>query len=140
MAASVSAPSPTTTDASSLIDAGVSFRRDIVPIFEETCTQADDCHGSAPAEGVDLDLRAAASYESLVDRPARARRGALRVARGDPRASFVVAKLIGPLRHGEGKRMPLDPLTGSPERPNPITNDFIERVLKPWIEAGAPNN
>jgi hypothetical protein len=35
--------------------------------------------------------------------------------------SFLLAKLVGPLGDGEGKRMPLDADTGAPLRPSPIT-------------------
>jgi hypothetical protein len=126
---------PTLHDAS-----GVSFRRDIVPVFEKTCTQADHCHGSVLAEDIDLDLRPAAAYGSLVERRAQARAGALRVKAGDSSASFLVTKIVGPLKHSEGKRMPLDPDTGAPAEPSPITREFVDHVLRAWIGAGAPNN
>jgi hypothetical protein len=117
-----------------------SFARDVAPVLESTCAQADDCHGKVPAEAIDMDLRPTASYGALVGTPAQARRGTLRVAPGDVRGSFLVAKLIGRLKAGEGKPMPLDPLTGGPARPNPLPPDFVEQVLTPWIAAGAPNN
>jgi hypothetical protein len=117
-----------------------SFGRDIEPVLEKTCTQADNCHGNVPAEAIDMDLRPPAAYEALVGRPAQARHGALRVAPGNVPASFLVSKLVGPLKHGEGKLMPLDPDTGAPAKPSPLPPDFVERVLKPWIAAGAQNN
>jgi hypothetical protein len=143
-ARSATAPRPTglPSPAVAPVEGGtdISFGRDILPVFERTCTQADNCHGSVPAEAIDLDLRAPTAYEALAGRPAQGRRGALRVAPGDPSASFLLAKVAGPLRPGEGKPMPLDPDTGAPLRPSPITRDFVGQVLRPWIQAGAPNN
>jgi hypothetical protein len=87
-----------------------------------------------------MDLRPGAAYDALVGAPAQARHGSLRVSPGNVRASFLISKLVGPLKHGEGKLMPLDPDTGAPAKPSPLPPNFIERVLKPWIEAGAGKN
>jgi hypothetical protein len=57
-----------------------------------------------------------------------------------PARSFLVAKLTGTLGSGEGKRMPIDVDTGISLDPSPISDDFIHRILDPWIAAGAPNN
>jgi len=116
-----------------------SFKTDILPVFARSCVSMKGCHGDAPTESVDLDLRAAAAYSQLVSHAAQARKTAVRVAPGDPAASFLVAKLTGSLAFGEGKSMPIDPQTGSPVESNPLA-DFVDRILKPWIGAGAPNN
>ena len=118
-----------------------SFRNDIVPVLVLNCSRADGCHGNKPTPSLHLDLRASAAYEQLVNQPSEARRTALRVKPGDPEASFLIDKLtgrLGPVQ--EGKRMPIDVDTGAPVVPSPLPPDFIEKVLEPWIAAGAPNN
>jgi hypothetical protein len=118
----------------------VSFRIDVYPVLAKNCATVEGCHGNRPTESVDLDLLAGAAYAQLVGTAAEARKGALRVKPGDPAASFLVDKLAGSLRSGEGKPMPLDVESGAPLSPSPLLPDFIEKILKPWIQAGAPNN
>lgn len=118
-----------------------SFRADIVPVLVLNCSSAEGCHGNKPTPSVDLDLRALSAYEQLVSKPSEARRGGLRVKPGDPQASFLIDKLtgrLGPVQ--EGKRMPIDVDTGAPVVPSSLPPEFIEKVLEPWIAAGAPNN
>ncbi len=118
-----------------------SFRTDIVPVLVLNCSSADGCHGNKPTPSVHLDLRASSAYEQLVNQPSEARRTALRVNPGDPQASFLIDKLtgrLGPVQ--DGKRMPIDVDTGVPVTPSPLPPEFIEKVLEPWITAGAPNN
>src|SRR6185436_11765386 len=97
-----------------------SFRRDVAPVLEKHCT-AKECHGADPAPDVDLDLRARVSYRQLVGVPAEmgeTRRS--RVRPYDVMGSFLVQKLMGPAGFREGKRMPLDPITGEPLKQNPL--------------------
>jgi hypothetical protein len=89
---------------------------------------------------VELDLRPQVARAQLVGRPAEARNGALRIRPGDPAGSFLLDKLSGALGAREGKRMPIDAETGAPIEPNPVTPEFVERVLRPWIQAGAADN
>ncbi len=117
-----------------------SFKRDIVPVFERSCLGAEGCHGNRPTDAVSLDLRPQAAYAALVGVPAERREGTLRVRPGDAGASFLVDKLTGQLRPREGKRMPLDETTGLVVDPSPVSTAFLDRVLKPWIAVGAPNN
>jgi hypothetical protein len=117
-----------------------SFRRDIAPVLEKHCT-AKECHGADPVPDVDLDLRANASYRQLVGVPAEM--GEIRRSRVRPYdvpGSFLVQKLMGPGGPREGKRMPLDPVTGEPLKQSPLPPRFIDDVLVKWIEAGAPDN
>jgi hypothetical protein len=120
--------------------AAPSFAHDIAPVLEHMCARAEGCHGAKPTDSVDLDLRAAAAYRQLVEVPAQARKGASRVKRGDPAASFLLDKLTGHLGPREGKPMPIDANTGVPLDPSPIPSDYIERILTPWIAAGAPDS
>jgi hypothetical protein len=89
---------------------------------------------------VSLDLRPDAAYAELVGAPAEARRGWLRVSPGQPDASFLLDKLRGTLGAGEGKPMPIDATTGAPPVESPLPQGYLERVLVPWIRAGAPND
>ena len=116
------------------------FHADVLPVLLQDCANAEGCHGNKPTESVDLDLRAAVAFSQLVGAPAEARKGAVRVKPGEPAASFLIDKLAGTLRSGEGKSMPIDVETGVPLSPSPLPPDYLEKVLKPWIEAGAPNN
>ena len=116
-----------------------SFRREILPLLVEHCATARGCHGDDPSESVDLDLRANAAYHQLVNCPAKARKGALRVTPGDPLASFLVDKMTGALGPQEGKAMPLDPDSGAPIEPSPVPSAFVERLTE-GIRAGAPSN
>jgi len=120
--------------------AAPSFKSDIAPVLSRMCAQARGCHGEAPTDSVDLDLRPAAAWAQLVGRAAETRRTAQRVKPGDCDASRLVAKLTGRLGPREGKRMPIDPDSGAPVQPNPVDQGYLDAVLCPWIRAGAPNN
>jgi len=119
---------------------GPSFRAEVLPVLQRHCADPKGCHGDEPTESVALDLRPGHAFQQLVDVPAKGRPSSWRVRRGDPSQSFLVDKLNGTLRHGEGKAMPLDENTGSPIEPSPLPPQFIESVLRPWIAAGAPDN
>jgi hypothetical protein len=117
-----------------------SFRQDVLPEIQKTCLGAEGCHGNKPTDSVHLDLRADAAYSELVNRPAEARKGGLRVKAGEPSASFLIDKLTGQLGPREGKKMPLDENTGAALDPSPVSAAFIDGVLKPWIGGGAPDD
>ena len=76
-----------------------------------------------------LDLRAATGFASLVNTPS-SQTALLRVAPGDPEASYLIHKVDG--RAGiVGSRMP----QGGPF----LSTEQID-VIRSWITAGAPNN
>lgn len=118
----------------------VSFRGEVLPYLLRNCASSDGCHGPDPTDSVALDLRPQAAWRELVNHDAAARKGALRVRPGDPAQSFLVDKLVGRLRRGEGKAMPLDPDTGVPSPPTSDQRTFVETVLVPWVAGGAPDN
>jgi hypothetical protein len=99
-------------------------------IFTPSCAMLS-CHGAAAAGG--LDLSGGAAFASLVGVPASnavARTaGLLRVAPGDPEASFLLRKLEGTLGAGEG-----DPMPRVGTRLPTASIDLVRR----WIAAGAP--
>jgi hypothetical protein len=117
-----------------------SFRADILPTIERHCSDPKGCHGFHRTDSVELDLTHAAAYRELVGHESEVRRGALRIAPGDPDHSFVLDKLSGRLNHDEGKRMPLDADTGAPIEPSPISSAFVDGVLTPWIRNGAKDD
>jgi hypothetical protein len=109
----------------------------VLPHIEKTCAVANGCHGDDPTDSIDLDLRPAVAYKTLVGRLSSVRTTSMLVAPGDVKNSFVIDKLTGTLEGKEGKRMPLDADTGAPKPPTPDDDDFLKNKLIPWIAAGA---
>lgn len=105
----------------------VSFKRDIIPIFRNSCTM---CHQGDIPMGA-LGLTPDVAYDNLVgvqsagaDMP--------RVDPGKPDRSYLAFKTSGrnALVKGSGYGMPWGQTLG------PADNNLIQR----WIEQGAPNN
>ena len=71
----------------------VSFARDVEPLLVNECT-GGGCHGF-PATAADLDLRSGFAYENLVSVPSSQCDDRLRVAPGQPGASYLIDKLAG---------------------------------------------
>lgn len=128
------------TSAPPTASASPSFTRDVLPYLQKNCAVTLGCHGDSPTDSVDLDLRPPAAYKALVQTDAMARPGGPRIHPGDPRRSFLVDKMNGTQGPKEGKAMPLDADTGAPLPITAAHRAFVERVLKAWISAGAPNN
>ncbi len=118
----------------------ISFQRDVQPELSRSCAGAEGCHGDAPTDSVSLDLRPDASYAELVGVDSEGRPGTARVSPGAPDASFLLDKLRGTLRRGEGKSMPLDADTGAPIAPSPLPPGYVDQVLVEWIAEGAKDN
>jgi hypothetical protein len=94
-------------------------------VFTPICTT---CHaGSAAPLG--LRLEADAAFAMLVNAPSAEVPGLLRVAPGNPDASYLIQKLEGTAAVGE--RMPLN---GPPLPPETIA------VIRQWITDGAPQS
>lgn len=95
---------------------------------------ADDlCHGTAISGG--LDLRANASYESLIDQPAGSVPGAIRVVPGQKDESLLFLNLAAATLPDQW-RAPLRPM---PLALAPLSVDELEAVRQ-WIEYGAPRD
>lgn len=96
-----------------------------------------NCHTTAGGRvpPVGMDLGGPNAHAQLVNVPSRNKPGAIRVIPGDPDGSYLIHKLEG-LRTGPhaivGERMPRG--TG------PYLTEGQVRVIKRWIELGAPNN
>ena len=106
-------PSSTTQPASGPAAAVVSFRQDILPIFETSCIK---CHGGDKTEK-GLDVK---TYAALM---AGSQKGTV-VVPGDPAGSSLAKLLLN------GKM---------PKRGPKLTPEQVQMVVD-WIQAGAPNN
>ena len=109
-----------------------SIQRDIFDAADSAgrpaCTQ---CHRpGGPFVPGTLNLTAGASYATLVGVNSFERPALRRVAPGDPENSYLIHKLEGRAGIG-GVRMPLG---------GPYLTDGQIRVIRRWIELGAPND
>ena len=117
-----SSSSPTSPSSSTTLSATFSSIQSL--IFEPQCVR---CHGTVLNAG--LDLRAATGFANLVNTPST-QTALLRVAPGDPEASYLIHKIDG--RAGiAGSRMP--------QVPPFLSADEID-VIRTWITNGAANN
>ena len=107
-------------------ESGVTFSRDIQPIFNVNCALSG-CHVIYHETG--LDLRQGESYANLVSVPSKNNAPRKRVVPGDPDSSVLYLKVTGDPSTGD--RMPLD---ASPLGSAPIDD------IKTWIFEGAENN
>lgn len=106
--------------------AGVSFARDVVPVFVDSCA-GSTCHsGRRPA--ADMSLEPSQAYGNLVNVAADC--GPIRVVPGAPESSYLIDKLRG-RSLCRGQQMPLR---------EPPLSDATIRTLENWICAGAPDN
>ena len=106
--------------------APVRFEQDIQPFFNQQCYA---CHLRG-AEPGGLALEPGIAYEELVGVEST-QSDLLRVAPGEPEASYLVHKLRGTHLEvgGEGARMPQGGVG--------VTEDILDTIVR-WIEAGAP--
>ena len=105
-------------------------------IFETTDSSGRSacvtCHTASRAQfAAGLNLDHAVAYSQLVNVASRERPDTMRVAPGNPGASYIVHKLEGDAGI-IGRRMPFN---GPPY----LTGGQIQ-ILRRWIEIGAPNN
>lgn len=114
------------TEASDVPDPTATFSRVQAEVFTPSCALSG-CHsGASPQQG--MDLSAGRSYASIVNvRAVESTR--LRVAPGDPDASYLISKVRGDATIA-GSRMPLGGAL-PPERVN---------LLVDWVRRGAPND
>ncbi len=121
---STTTPSSTTTSSG-----GVSFSRDIQPIFNANCVV---CHtGTSGPQGLTLDSGKA--YGNLVNVNSTEAPSLKRVAPGSPDKSYIINKLLGTQTQagGSGAQMPFGA--------QPLSQSTIS-LIQQWITAGAPNN
>ena len=105
------------------------FAADVQTLFDAEGCNASNCHGATAGPGNgNLDLRAGTSYSQLVNVIARGE-NIIRVAPGDPNASYLVIKLEG--NQSSGSRMP---------RGQPALSSAKIQLIRDWITAGAEND
>lgn len=106
----------------------VSFAGEIVPTLRAQCAT---CHMTGEEPG-GMKLYPSAAYQSLVQVPSVSS-PLLRVAPGKPQDSYLLHKLQGTHLEvsGAGVQMPF----GQP----PLSEETL-RLIRQWIEQGAPNN
>ena len=121
---------PTTTTTTTVPQAGISFSADVQPIFTQHCALSG-CHAE-PEPKEDLDLTAGRSFSHLVNVASHGCPQFNRVKPGDPAASYVMFKLLGPPQLCfSGERMPED----APPLPAAELT-----TIQTWIAEGAVND
>ena len=122
-------PKTTTSSSTTTSSGGVSFSRDIQPIFNANCVV---CHtGTSGPQGLTLDSGKA--YGNLVNVNSTEAPSMKRVAPGSPDKSYIINKLLGTQTQagGSGAQMPFGA--------QPLSQATIS-LIQQWITAGAPNN
>ena len=125
---SVAGPTPNLTPTFS------SIQREIFETTDSSGRQScTGCHFAAAGRITPggLNLTAGASYASLVGARAVTKPSATRVVAGDPENSYLIHKLEG-RSDIVGLRMP--------RTQGPFLTDGQIRIIKRWIENGAPND
>jgi hypothetical protein len=127
LASACGSGSKTTTPATSTTS-GVSYSRDVQPIFNNYCVV---CHQGAGQAGLTLEPNV--SYSKLVGVHSTESASELRVKVGSPDQSYLLAKLNGTQVQagGSGAQMPYGAA--------PLSSAQIG-LIQQWIAAGAPNN
>ncbi|MBW2307677.1 MAG: hypothetical protein JRG73_12165 [Deltaproteobacteria bacterium] len=107
---------------------GVSFDAINVLIFQPRCA-VRACHDSS-TQAAGLNLSSGSAFGDLVNVPSAEVPGLLRVAPGDPEASYLVNKIRGTagMVGGVDTRMPLGQA--------PLSDEEINTIVQ-WIETGA---
>lgn len=87
------------------------------------------CHQAGASSAGMMSLERDEAHANLVDVPAAAAPGKIRVVPGDPDASYVIEKLTNAMPTA-GEQMPPDA---------PLEDDRVE-LVRAWIEAGAADD
>jgi hypothetical protein len=106
-------------------DRPVSFRLDVMPVFERSGCNTGSCHGAA--RGQDGFRMSLFGYDPQSDYTRITRElGARRINLAIPEESLLVEKSIGAVPHTGGKRFEKD--------------SALNQTLLAWLQAGAPND
>jgi hypothetical protein len=122
-------PKTTTPSSTSTSSSGVSFSRDIQPIFNANCVV---CHtGTSGPQGLSLDP--GSSYKNLVNVKSTEAPSLNRVSPSAADKSYILNKLLGTQTQagGSGAQMPFGA--------TPLPQSTVS-LIQQWISAGAPNN
>lgn len=117
-----------TTSATSSTSTGVSYSKDVQPVFNSHCVV---CHAGAGQAGLTLEPNV--SYGKLVGVASTENATEMRVKAGAPDQSYLIAKLNGTQVQagGSGAQMPYGAA--------PLSQAQIS-LISQWITAGALNN
>lgn len=105
-------------------------------VFERHSCTTDACHGAAKSAG--LDLRRGSSWRNLFDVPSTGS-ASPRIRPGEPKDSYLYAKLAAATLAAGGGAAGAPPITGSPMPAGlpAISREALD-AIRIWIEAGAP--
>lgn len=106
-----------------LLGQGLTWDTRISDIIGANCT---GCHSDVDPQA-DLDLKSEGAYDRLVNEYSTQRPDLKFIEKGDPMKSYLFLKIIGD-DSIEGKRMPINPLTGAGELPQLFIDD-----IETWI-------
>lgn len=107
------------------VERPISFRLDVMPVFERGGCNTGACHGAA--RGQDGFLLSLFGFDPEADYHRLTRElGSRRINLALPEASLLIEKSIGAVPHTGGKRFEKD--------------SSLNRTLLEWLEAGAPND
>ncbi|AUX19908.1 hypothetical protein SOCEGT47_003620 [Sorangium cellulosum] len=125
----------------------VSFRTDVLPVFQRSCAFSATCHGAVagsagftflgPGVGAEItDEELAELAAQNVGAPSRAPSGMPRITAGDPARSFLMHKVDGTLSCGDLECTP--ETCGAPMPYSGSTLPAAERdAIRRWIAQGA---
>ncbi len=134
---------PTSTN---LTTPTVSFKTDVMPIFEQSC-QSSSCHGIAqsPQGGLFLGAELAKGsdsdkvYAGLVGKPSGQLPSMPFVTAGDPTTSYLMHKLDGDQCMYQMSCVGRDCLKARPYDTGALAVDTRD-IVRRWIAQGAPDN
>jgi hypothetical protein len=108
---------------------GYTFERIRREVFAQSCALSS-CHVGEPPRSAPMSLEEARAYATLVGTPATEAPALLRVAPGDPAASYLMHKLRGTAGSvgGAATRMPLG---------QPMLDEEVLTGIEAWISRGA---
>ena len=110
----------------------VSYKSNIQPVFNRSCA-ITGCH-RPPTSAQQLDLTKNVSYGQLVNVASTEQPSVLRVAPGDPDASYLIRKIEG-TPGISGGQMPV----GCPGTVACLSGDQMD-MFRTWVTEGALNN
>lgn len=111
---------------------GVSFSKEIQPIFAASCGSAGQCHNTSPGQA-QLSLTTASAYAQLVNIDSTQCAGVKRVKPGDPGASHMYLKVKTAQSCAPGT-------TRMPPPPNTSLQGAKIDLIADWIKEGAKDN
>jgi hypothetical protein len=115
-----------------------SFRRDVVPIFAQSCA-SQDCHGDTKNDlGIHFVVADPNAVFAELQRESPTAKGAKFVVAGDPTKSFLYAKVNGD--EGDYSAMCAMSFCGETMPPGTKIQSVDRDTIRQWILEGATND